>query len=224
MLARLGSALLFVAAFASFASAQPHDVAAVVTPCVANVDTQSIETPFTGTWTIQGGAKGVLNVARKGDELLFTGKVGEVPTFRLSANVEEPRTWRIPLDSTSTGIANNLNGGHGTTNATRFLVVNDAGKGDLKAFLELKGKKTNVTLVRKKEALILYGTYENGMKVFAQQCQAYYKAKGYEVTFLPGAWQGAATALLTAQETGHSFQRVVVVSHGGWDGPMFNDR
>jgi hypothetical protein len=238
MRSRSGVAFLFVLGFASFASAQPDDdhgigtvstasvttssVAAVVTPCVANVDTQSIETPFVGTFALTGSAQGHLNVARKGDELIFTGAAAGIP-LRHHARVEAPRTWRIALDSTSTGIANNLNGSNNTTSHTRFLVVSDAGKGNLKVVLEFKNKKTDVQATRKKEALVVYGTYENGMKVFANQCVKYYKDKGYEVSLMAGSWQGFADALLAAEATGHTFARVVIVSHGGWDGPMFRD-
>ncbi len=228
MTSRLSLAVFFVLSIASFAHAQPAPVesgtvAVVITPCVALVHTQSIETPFVGTWEISGGLTGTLTVSRKVEgELTLAGKAGDF-VFSHTAPVDGPRTWRIPLDSTNTGIANNLDGSNHTPVATRFLIVNDAGKGDLKAISELKGKKTKCRLIRKKEALIVYGTHENGMKVFAQQCEKYYRAKGYTVTIMGGQWQAFADALLGGETSGHTFQRVVVVGHGGWDGPMFQN-
>src|SRR5205807_585911 len=119
----------------------------------------------------------------------------------------------------------NLLGGHAApelrATATKTFVLRDAGKGHLTGTVELRGQKTAVTLTRVKEVLVLYGTYQGGMKVFAQQCSAYYRAKGYVVHELPGDWIAAVSAVAGAEETGHTFTRVVVVSHGGWDGPMF---
>jgi len=75
---RLGLAVaLVLAAFASLASAQPApvndravvtvvDTAPVVTPTIAHVDTQSVESPFVGTFDIAGAIKGTLTVLAEG--------------------------------------------------------------------------------------------------------------------------------------------------------------
>lgn len=223
---RLGSIALVltaVAAFASVAHAQPTDVAVVVTPTIASVATQAVETPFVGTFTLSGGLKGELTISRKGDQLTLRGEAGGLH-FMQTADANGPQLWQVELGSTSGGIATNVGGStNNTANSSKVFVIQHSTKGGLKGTYTFKNKKTEVKFARKKEVLVLYGTYENGMKVFAVQCQAYYKAKGYNVTLLPGDWGGAVNTLVGAQELGRPFARVIIVSHGGWDGPMFQN-
>lgn len=229
---RFALALVFVGAFTSLAAAQPAPVAtdttAAVTsyvapppPHIAPVDTQSIETPFTGTYALSGGTSGQLVSSRRDDDLVFKGTAAGVPFEAHASVADRAKSWKIPLGTASVGIVS-IVGGHSNQvpPTTKVLVVEDGGKGDLKAHVEFQKKSTPVTVTRKKEALVIYGTYENGMKVYAQQCSAYYKAKGYTITEMPGDWTNVSAALAEAQVEGHAYQRVVVVSHGGWDGPM----
>ena len=194
---------------------------------IAPVATQSVETPFVGTFTLAGGARGTLSVSRQEDTLGFSATLSGGDA-RLAAKVSEPGPWRLPLAGPTRGLIRRLDGQAAQTADEKsdagVLVLTHDGKGGLTAVVEKDGRKTAVTVTRKKEALVVYGTYETGMRVYAQQCSAYYRAKGYQVTEQPGDWPGVVGALFSAEQDGHTFGRVVIVSHGGWDGPMFGPR
>jgi hypothetical protein len=233
-------AILLCGGFASFAAAQPNeaeihgtvvdsgsDAAPVTTAWIAFVSTESVETPWIGTYDMTGGAKGALTIGRKGDDLRLSG-TADGNALSAVAKVGK-HEFHLPLGPVAVGIISHLGGGLGSTPAApaqtaRMLVVTESG-GKLKAVVHQDGKAdVAVTLTRKKEALVAYGTYQGGMKVFAQQAADYYKSKGYTITMIPGDWEAVTLKLVAAEESGHTFSRFIISSHGGWDGPMFEGK
>lgn len=226
-------ALAWLGAIASPAHAQPaatitgtvvDGTTAAAAPAIAHVATQSIETPFTGTYTVTGPLKGTLVVKRTGDELTFMGQLGE-QTFTHTALVSaKTHEWTIDLGTTVTvGMVGRLSHEHATDAPHRKLVIKITGRDVLAGSLVLGDTPAGAaSLVRKKEALIVYGTHQGGMHVFANEVAAYYRTKGYAITEIKGEWNAVRDALSSAQENGHAYERFVDVSHGGYDGPILD--
>src|SRR5581483_11996518 len=114
---RIAMTALLVVGFASIARAQPNDATAsgadtapVVTPTIATVATETIETPFVGTFDLSGpgGFKGTLTIGRKDDTLKLSGTAGGSP-LSLSASVKKAHSWQLPLGSDSTGLVHAIN-------------------------------------------------------------------------------------------------------------------
>jgi hypothetical protein len=198
-------------------------VAPVASPVIAQVATQSVETPYVGTYDMSGGLAGTLVVKRADDDVLaFEAHVGG-KSSSLEASVSGSHDWRLDLGETvSVGLVGALGHSHGSgsTSSSRTLVLRTSGP-NLLAMVAVNGHPTQtVVLKRKLEALVVYGTYMKAMKVYAQQVEAYYKAKGYSVKLMPGSWQTVTAELVAAPTRGDAYERFVIVSHGGWDGPM----
>ncbi len=199
------------------------DTAPVASPVIAQVTTQSVETPIVGTYDVTGALAGTLVVKRPDDDVLvFEGQIGG-KKFSLRSPVSvRTREWRIDLDdTTSVGFIGALGNSPETTVPSRALVLRANGA-NLLGMTAIAGRPSQaVVLKRKLEALVAYGTYMGAMKVYANQVVGYYKAKGYAVKLMPGDWKAVTQELVQAQATGHAYERFVIVSHGGWDGPMF---
>jgi hypothetical protein len=214
---------IFSLGFTSVATAQPASIAPVSSACVARVTT---ETPsIVGTYDLSGALTGQLVVKRTGKRITFsgTGGVQGLTLATTAAKVNATNEWTFDLHPETSGIANGVVGLAATgAPAERQLVVRRAGSG-LDGMLVVNGlAQGEVAFTSHKYALVVYGTYENGMKVFAMQARAYYKEKGYTVRLMPGDWQAVTKELEAAEANGRLYARVVMVSHGGWDGPMFD--
>jgi hypothetical protein len=184
------------------------------------VATQSIETPFVGTYRMSGVLEGRLSVSRTGDTLSVSG-TADGQTFSGSLDVGElGRALSFPLSDASLGIVSRLQGHDGQAQASRSLVVAVAAD-MMKVAVQQGGQSLAVTLTRDEEALIAYGSYMPCMKLYASQVADFYRSRGYSIHFMTGSWDTVRDTLVAAEESGQPFSRFVIVSHGGWDGPMF---
>jgi hypothetical protein len=201
----------------------------------APVASDSLSFPLVGTYDASGTlhgktVKGTVVVRRDGNALVFDGKLGSETLEARDASPANGATSYdfvpAPPPSDTVGIDGKIVGERADSAAGKNDLSVKGTNGSFTATLTEKGAALGkLTLTREKEVLIMWGTYMNAMKVYAEQVGAYYKSKGYKVTEHAGdSWLWSPTSIRTAltgyEAAGHSFERIVLVSHGGWDGPM----
>ena len=205
---------------------------ALLVPRVAHADTDPVVGTFQATGTVRGQPVSArLAIGRAGGDLRLLAEAGTARIWSGSA----PSTggpWRFVLDDRPgpSGFLGALAPVAPVASAARTLEVRPLPAGQLGAVLR---EGTTVTgsllLSRARRSLVVPSALgsdsdQNAFRVYAREAQDFFRKRGFvQNDVLTGrSWDTLIATLERASATGHVYDRVVIVGHGGWDGPILD--
>ena len=200
------------------------------------------ETPVLGTFTFAGqAAKGKVTIGLHGGEISYVATLsngtvrkahgpfeGQPPLPGGDTAAVGTASWVLTLSDAANGFTSRLTNTVGDAESTT-VELRPLGNGRVSAVFR-KGTAVigKESLTRERAVLLIAAeaydkTHVSAFNAYAGECGSYYKAKGYtRVDKIPGQnWEQVIAYMVQCEADGVTYERVVSVGHGGWDGPFY---
>lgn len=183
-----------------------------------------------GSYVLTGanGARGQATISGEPGSLVLEVRNAD-GTDRPAARQTPGAAGRLQFEALieAEGIAGRITG-EGATTRRRTVELAPDGQGGLRATTRDEGgATTQERLARFRAALLVHAetydrTHVNAFKAYAVDLKNLYSQRGYQRCDLVSGsdFQVVNDALLAAERERRPYERLIIIGHGGWDGPV----